>query len=77
MYMLPNTEWNIADQTFYLTQYTDTRPTSPSTDPIAPGWVAPGVPIFKSLVWLDLEEILAQAENEPWVCRCQGGHLNY
>ena len=42
---------------FYLTQsqYTDTRPTSPSTDRITPGpgRVASGVPIFESLVWLD------------------------
>ena len=37
-YML-HTEIEVADQTFYLTQsqYTDTRPTSPSTDPITPG----------------------------------------
>ena len=48
-----STEIEAADQTFYLTQsqYTDTGPTSPSTDPITPGvWVATGVPIFKSLV---------------------------
>ena len=33
------TEMEAADQTFYLThsQYTDTRLTSPSADPIAPG----------------------------------------
>ena len=32
-------ETEVADQTFYLTRsrYTDTRPTSPSTDPITPG----------------------------------------
>ena len=55
-----HTEIQIADQTFYLTQsqYTDTGPTSPSADPIrrAPGRVATGVPIFKSLVWLDPEK---------------------
>ena len=50
-----HTEIEVADQTFHLTQsqYTDTGPTSPSTDPIthqAPGRVATGVPIFKSLV---------------------------
>ena len=47
-----HTEIEVADQTFYLTQsqYTDTRPTSPSADPIMPGRVATGVPIFKSLV---------------------------
>ena len=34
-----HTEVEVADQTFHLTQsqYTDTRPTSPSTDPITPG----------------------------------------
>ena len=34
-----HTEVEVADQTFYLTQsqYTDTRPTSPSTDPRTPG----------------------------------------
>ena len=47
-----HTEIEVADQTFYLTQsqYTDTGPTSPSADPITPGRVATGVPIFKSLV---------------------------
>ena len=34
-----HTEIEVADPTFYLTQsqYTDTRPTSPSADPIMPG----------------------------------------
>ena len=34
-----HTEIEVADQTFHLTQsqYTDTGPTSPSTDPISPG----------------------------------------
>ena len=34
-----HTETEVADQTFHLTQsqYTDTGPTSPSTDPIPPG----------------------------------------
>ena len=34
-----HTETEVADQTFHLTrsQYTDTGPTSPSTDPITPG----------------------------------------
>ena len=34
-----HTEIQVADQTFHLTQsqYTDTRPTSPSADPITPG----------------------------------------
>ena len=46
-----HTEIQVADQTFHLTQSQyDTRPTSPSADPITPGRVAIGVPIFKSLV---------------------------
>ena len=49
-----HTEIEVANETFHLThsQYTDPGPTSPSTDPIpqAPGRVATGVPIFKSLV---------------------------
>ena len=47
-----HTETEVADQTFHLTQsqYTDTGPTSPSADPITPGRVATGVPMFKSLV---------------------------
>ena len=52
-----HTEIEAAGQTFYLTQsqYTDTRPISPSADPVTPGtwqgshWSA----IFKSLEWLD------------------------
>ena len=43
-----HTEIQVADQTFYLTQsqYTDTRPTSPSADPITPApGVATGLPI--------------------------------
>ena len=34
-----HTEMEVADQTFYLTQsqYTNTRPTSPSPDPLTPG----------------------------------------
>ena len=46
-----HTEIEVADPTFYLTQsqYTDTRLTSPSADQ-APGRVATGVPIVKSLV---------------------------
>ena len=48
-------ETEVAGQTFHLTQsqYTDTGPTSPSTDPITPGaWqgTVTGMPILKSLV---------------------------
>ena len=51
-FMCCHTEIQVADQTFYPTQsqYTDTGPTSPSADPIAPDKVATGVPTFKSLV---------------------------
>ena len=47
-----HTEIEVADPTFYLTQsqYTDTRPTSPSADPFTPGSAATGVPMFQSLV---------------------------
>ena len=47
-----HTEIGVADQTFHLTQseYTDTGPTRPRTDPVPPGRVATGVPIFKSLL---------------------------
>ena len=45
-----HTEIEVADPTFHLTQsqYADTGPTSPSTDP---GRVATGVPIVKALVY--------------------------
>ena len=45
-------EIEVADPAFHLTQsqYTDTGPTSPSADPITPGRVATGVPMFKSQV---------------------------
>ena len=46
-----HTEIELADQTIYLAQseYTDTWPTSPSADTIAPGRVATGTQISKSL----------------------------
>ena len=48
-----HTKKEASDQIFCLThsQYTDIRPTSPSADPEcqAPGRVATGEPIFKSL----------------------------
>ena len=51
-FMCCHTQIEVADPTFHLTQsqYTDTKPTSPSTDPVMPGRVANWVPIFKSLV---------------------------
>ena len=76
-----HTEIEVADQTFHLTQsqYTDTGPTSPSTtDPKrqAPGRVATGVPVFKSLVSLDPEKIPTQAAFEPGTFRSRDGRLN-
>ena len=41
----------------------------------APGRVATGVTILKSLVWLDPEKIPAQAGFEPGILRSRGGHL--
>ena len=43
----------------------------------APGRVATGVPIFKSLVWLDPEKIQALAGFEPGTSRSRGGRLNH
>ena len=76
-FMCYDTEIEVVDQTFHLTQsqYTDTGPTSPNADLITPGRLATGVPIFKSLVWLDPEKILAQAGFEPRVFRSRGGCL--
>ena len=72
-----HTEIEVADQTFHLTQsqYTDTGPTGPSTDPITPGRVATGVPIFKSLVWLDPQKIPVQVGFKPGLFRSQGWRL--
>ena len=39
--------------------------------------VATGMPIFKSLVWLEPEKIPAQAGFEPRIFRSRGGRLNY
>ena len=56
--MCCHTETAVADRTFYLTQsqYTDSGPTSLNANPIAPGWVATEVSMFRSLVQLDLEK---------------------
>ena len=65
-----HTKIKVADQTFHLTQsqYADTRPTGPSTDPImrSPGRVATWVPVFKSLVWLDPQKIRRKRDSNPW-----------
>ena len=75
-----HTEIEVADQTFHLTQsqYTDTGPTSPSTDPITPGarqgshWSAN----FKVTGMTRPGKILAQAGFEPKIFRSRGGRLN-
>ena len=64
-----HTEIEVADQTFYLTQsqYTDTGLTSLSTELTlyhqAPGRVATGMPILKSLVRLDPEKSRRKRES--------------
>ena len=47
-----HTEIQVADQTSHLTQshYTDTEPTSPNGDPIAPGKVADRLPDFNYII---------------------------
>ena len=57
-----NTEIEVVDPTFFLTQsqYTDAGSTSPSTGPISQGTT--GVPILVSLVCLD-------PEKSPWTKR--------
>ena len=80
-------EIEVVGQIFHLTQsqYTDTGPTSPSTDPITPGaWqVATGMLIYKSLVWLDPEKNpgaygirtrdLPLSRRTPWPLGQRGG----
>ena len=74
------TEIQVADQAFHLTQspYTDTGPTSPSTDPITPGvWQgSTGVPIFEVTCMTRPREIPAQAGFEPLLIRSKGGRLH-
>ena len=64
-----DTEIEVADQTFYLTQsqHTDTGPTSPSADPIMPGaWQGSHWSVnFKSLVWLDPEKSRRKRDSNP------------
>ena len=43
----------------------------------APGRVATGVPICKSLVWLDAENPHGESGNQTQVCWSQGRHLNH
>ena len=75
-----HTETEVEDQTFYLTQsqYTDTRPTSPSADPITPGawqgshWSSN----FQVTSMTRPGEITtAHAGIEPQIFRSRGGRL--
>ena len=78
--MCCHTEIEVADPTFHLTQsqYTDSRPTSPSTHPMAPGawqgwhWSAN----FEVSGMTRPGKILAQAGFEPRIFRSRRGHLN-
>ena len=75
------TEIEVAGQTFYITQsqYSDTRPTSPNTDPIMPGawqgsqWSAN----FYSTGMTWPGKIPLQAGFESRILRSQGGRLNH
>ena len=76
-----HTETEVADQTFYLTQsqYTDSGPTSPSTDPIPPGawqgshWSAN----FEVTGVTRPGKIPSQAGFELRTFRFRGGRLNH
>ena len=76
-----HTEIEAADPTFSLTQslYTDTRPTSPSADPIMPGarqgshWSAN----YEVTGMTRAGIIPSQAGFEPGIFRSRGGRLNH
>ena len=76
-----HTEMEVADQTFHLSQsqYTDTGPTSPSTNPITPGswhrshWRAN----FEVTGMTRPEKIPAQVGFEPGIFRSRDGHLKH
>ena len=76
-----HTEREVADHTFYLTQsqYTDTGPTSPSTDPIMPGvwqgshWSAN----FEVTGMTRPGKIPSPAGFEHGMFRFRGGRLNH
>ena len=80
-FMCCHSEKDVADQTFYLTQsqYTDTRPTSPSADPIMRGtsqgshWSAS----FHVTGMTRPGEIPLQAGFETRIFRSQSGRLNH
>ena len=76
-----HTEIEVADQTFYLTQsqYTDTGPTRPRSDPISPGawqgghWSAN----FEVTGMTRPGKIPSQAGFEPRIFRSRGRRLNH
>ena len=76
-----HTEIEVADQTFYLTQsqYTDTGPTSPSSDLITPGawqgshWSAN----FEVTGMTRPGKIPLQAGFEPRIFQSRGGRLSH
>ena len=76
-----HTETHVADQTFFLTQsqYIDTRPTSPSVDPLMPGawqgnhWNAN----FEVTGMTRPGKIPSQVGFKPRIFRSRGGHLNH
>ena len=73
-----HTEIEVADQTFHFTQsqYTDTGPTSPSTDPITPdAWQGSHWSAKFLSHWYDSTP--AQAGFEPGIFRSRGGRLNH
>ena len=75
-----HTEIETADQTFYLTQsqYTDTGPTSPSADPITPGWQgSQWSASFKITGMTRARKIPTLAGFEPGIFRSRGGRLNH
>ena len=67
-----HTETEVADQTFHLTQslYTDTGPTSPSTDPNAPG-------AWQGSRWSANFYVTGMMGFEPSIFRYWGGYLNH
>ena len=60
---VPATCWCISGKDLHRQVYV--RPTSPGTDPMTPGAWQDGVPILKSLVWLDPETFQRKRESNP------------
>ena len=80
-FMHCHTEVQAADQTFYLTQsqYTDTRLTSPSVDPIMPGaWQGSHWSANVQVTGMTRPgKIPSPAGFEPRIFRSRGGRLNH